>query len=280
MSDSNIDMSWAEDARDRILSPEKIRNLTINRSDGPYWSYTLNIGIGGCKQCVYCYNRHRTWYQKPMRAYRYNLEKFDKHLARFSPIEDAEKCKMGDTDHFIMMTSQGDLFHPVLRATAVRVLSQISFHGNVGDHLRVTTKRLEFDRIGYDGSYLPKNALYGVTLTTLDEAISKKLQPGASVPEELFGQLWFADTMGLDIWVSSEPMLKGANLYEMASYFEPPGCDLPKEWWVGRLNYGGDAQEYALSDEEILRQFQIARDCFPDIDWRIKHDVKGWTEVV
>jgi hypothetical protein len=215
-----------------------------------------------------------------MRAHRYNLEKFDEHLARFSPVDDAEKCKMGETEHFIMMTSQGDLFHPVLRATAVRVLSQISFHDNVGDHLRVTTKRLEFDKLGYDGSYLPSGALYGVTLTTLDEGISKKLQPGASLPEELFDHLWFADSMGLKIWVSSEPMLEGADLHEMASYFEPTGCNLPKEWWVGRLNYGGTAQKHALSDEEILRQFEIARESFPAIRWRIKHDVTGWTEVV
>jgi hypothetical protein len=203
----------------------------------------------------------------------YSLDGFEKHLEKFRPIPTAGTCKMTETNWWIMASSQGDIFHPLLRETGVQVLELIAKNPHVGDHLRVCTKRLEFDREEYNERSLPMGAIYGITLTTLSEEVSRICQPQASIPQELISHLYYADLLGLRTWVSSEPMIKGMDLLQAATKMEELGV-IPTEWWPGHLNYGGEAQDYALSDKEIVCQFEEAKETFPDINWQLKTDVE------
>ena len=72
-------------------------------------------------------------------------------------------------------------------------------------------------------------------------------------------------------------MFYGMNLHHAATYLEDRSC-IPEEWWVGHLNIRGKVPDFvkdaALSDKEIVRQFEEARESFPDIMWYLKDDVK------
>jgi hypothetical protein len=72
-------------------------------------------------------------------------------------------------------------------------------------------------------------------------------------------------------------MFIGMDLHKLASELDDYCC-LPWEWWVGHLNIRGKIPQFvkdaALSDQEIVCQFEEASESFPDVIWYLKTDVE------
>ena len=250
--------------------------VSLKKSLGPFWRWTINLGVGNCEVgCVYCYNRRWEWADKKWVS-KTDLSLFRKQVSKF--VWEPGECKQYSGNWDIMMSSTGDPFSDSNIRTATEVLRLVS-RADVGRHLRVLSKVYnEFGAEVLENS-VPQDALYGVTITTLNNEIEQILQPGASSHSELVKMIGKMMESGLKTWISSEPMFVGMNLYELASYIEDTYGSLPTEWWVGRLNIRGDtptiARTFRMDDRKIVQKFSYARDSFPDIAWFLKKEVVG-----
>lgn len=74
---------------------------------------------------------------------------------------------------------------------------------------------------------------FGVTLTCLDRDDSLKWEPGAALPEERIESLREAHRMGIETWVSCEPVLFPEQTLELIKLTH----SFVDEYKLGRLNY-------------------------------------------
>ncbi len=74
---------------------------------------------------------------------------------------------------------------------------------------------------------------FGVTLTCLSDADSRKWEPGAAMPSERINNLSRAENLGIPTWVSLEPVLNPAVSLALIE----ATCDFVDHYKLGRLNY-------------------------------------------
>jgi len=254
--------------------------VKIIPSKGPFWRWNLNFAVGKCPgDCLYCYNKRWPWAHQDFRV-KDDLIKLDSQCGIFQWKPGG--CKQYNGQWDIMMSSSHDPLCPAVQDIADKILIGISDYPEVLNHLRVLSK---FWGQGFLVHDLPSGPLYGATITTLDNDVSRQLQPNATIPSwegkhvrttNLLDVLACVHGFVGNIWVSSEPMFQGMNLYNAADYLENWG-GLPIEWWVGRLNHENTVpeicREAALPDVEIIRQFGEAIESFPGINWHLKAEV-------
>jgi len=85
----------------------------------------------------------------------------------------------------------------------------------------------------------PSLSKYGTTLTFLDEAKSLEWEPGAAPPEERINALQKAKEIGVETWVSLEPVLDPQAVYSIIERTHT-FVDMFK---VGTWNYHEDAKK-------------------------------------
>ena len=260
--------------------------IELKKSKGPFWRWTLNYAVGKCPcGCLYCYCGRYDWANQPLRI-KNDFSKLERQLKRF--IWAPGDCAMYNGQWDIMMSSSHDPFSPPALDTAAMIFTYLDspeHEKKVLPHLRVLSKCWGQ---GFYTHGLPKGPLYGATITTLDNEISSKIQPHATLPSwehtYLRGTNLRDEIVGLSsefsdqkTWISSEPMFKGMDLYQASRYLEDVGC-VPEEWWVGHLNIRGKVPDFvkdaALTDKEIMRQFNEVKESYTDTIWYLKDDVK------
>jgi len=87
-------------------------------------------------------------------------------------------------------------------------------------------------------------------LTLRDPELSKRWEPGASLPEERIKALYEAKMRGIRTWVSFEPVLYTEDVFELID----ATASFVDVYKVGTLNHA----------EKLPSQFRLL---LPDIDW-------------
>lgn len=244
----------------------------------PFWRWYINLGVGRCEVgCLYCYNNRWDWSKDDWTPKNFDMT-IEKHFANFK--WEPGKCKQYQGQHDIMMCSVGDPFAEMNRETSLDILDLARHYPEVGDHLRVLSKLNGYYQVdGYSDRRPNKKTMFGATIVTLDEKIKDITMPNSAPLIDVLGcYLYAAQRNGNPIFLSCEPMLNGMDLIELMELLsEHDNLDLT-ELWVGHLNYGFGCEEYAMSDEEIVKQVRILTESY-NLKVYLKKEVKGSDEL-
>ena len=251
--------------------------IKIKKTKGgaPFWRHYINIGVGDCEVgCLFCYNRRWDWSKKEWRCY--DLEQ-SKTEQRFSSFQwEPGKCKQYEGPHDIIMCSVGDPFAEMNRNITSFILDLAAKNPQVGDHLRVLSKLDGSCEVRGISSRIPsRNTMFGASVCTLDETIKKITMPNSADLMDVFGGYLYAATYEHNpTFISCEPMLKGMDLSKLMEQLNENEVEELDELWVGRLNYGFGCEEYAMPDNEIIKQVELLVDSY-DVKVYVKREVKG-----
>ena len=236
------------------------------RPGGEYAELGLNL-YGGCSHnCVYCYNkredRPQGRYDRPTKkASLQNIQSdlmilqgaHDKRLVHISFVGDPYDMSRRDEDRSsgILKFLGGNSCSDSYTRSAIKTFRSYDHPFQIltkGGMLAVK----DFNLYGPDD-------WFGVTLTFDNDADSKKWEPGAALPADRIAALKEAHDLGIQTWVSLEPVIDPAqtlNLIEMTYEF----VDL---FWVGKLNRHPNAT-WAPAPE------------WPSVDWaKFRGDVEA-----
>lgn len=161
--------------------------------------YTLNLYRGCSHGCVYCDSRSEC----------YRVESFDEVRAKDSAIDLLEK-ELGSkrSKGIVGMGAMSDPYNPMesryeLTAKAIEAI------GRNGFGLTVTTKsaliQRDIDRLKAVANYSP--VLCKITLTSVDEALCRKIEPRVSTPLERLDAVARLSDSGLMTGVLMMPVL-------------------------------------------------------------------------
>jgi hypothetical protein len=255
------------------LPPPKTPDyIKLVSSFGPFWRWKINLGVGKCEvECEFCYNLRWDWAKQEWVCRPYNEKALRNQFSNFEWVPGESKQYIGQ--HDIMMCTTGDPFAPMNRMVAYDILEMAAEYPQVGDHLRVLTKQAVFGDYGW--RVLPQKALYGASICTLDEKISKEVMPNASTPSELLWHLYIASKMHMETFISAEPMLIGMDLCDLMEMVYPENeIESLKEIFIGPMNHGFGRPEFAMSDADIIEQVRKLIE-FYNIKVYVKKETKG-----
>ena len=239
--------------------------------------YALNH-VSGCRHgCAYCYafkmarrfgkvDTRDEWARpRLIRNYRELLER-DLKVTRQDPVRRVFMCFM--TDPFPWNPNEGKRL-AAIEAASIDIIQTLNEHDIP---VTVLTK-----------GHLPWQSLkglhpdneYGITLTTFDESMARKFEPGAAPPQVRHTLLHVLARSGCKTWISIEPF----GLVHPNFNFAPKAhsglegilhaCDFARRIVFGRANYCGDAYKNPAWYREcsgIVKRFCESR----DIDFIIK----------
>ncbi len=237
----------------------------------PFWRWYINQGKGKCEVgCLFCYNHRWPWAKDEWKTH----ELTEGTVSNFRHFKwEPGKCKQYEGLHDIMMSSVGDPFAKANDFYTSYLFGLAASNPEVGNHLRVLSKLNGFDN--FIKSNVPSGAMFGSTICTLDEKIKNITMPNsASIIDALGHYLFSASNNGNPVFLSCEPMLKRMDLCELMELLNQHEVYDPTEIWVGKLNYGFGCEQYAMSDEDIIKQVQLLFDSY-DIKIYLKREVKG-----
>ncbi|MFC1901061.1 radical SAM protein [Chloroflexota bacterium] len=164
-----------------------------------YSSLAINLYRGCSHRCEYCYA------PATLRISKQNFYKPAPRDSILSRIEkDAQKLSFSDDKSPVLLCFTCDPYQPIddkyqLTRKAIQILH--SYQLNV---MLLTKGGHRAER---DFDLLTPNDWFGVTLTNLDDYLSKQWEPGASSPQERIDSLYNAHDRGIRTWVSLEPVL-------------------------------------------------------------------------
>lgn len=192
---------------------------------GEYGDYAINIYTGCTHGCTYCFavKMAKRW------------GKDFTHVEPRKGIVDAVKRQLESDNDFSLVNafgSEGKLIHlcftcdpyPAgIDTTSTReVIRAIKRSGN---YVQILTKAgKEATR---DLDLLDEHDWFGVTITGACEQ-----EPGAAHPDERLEALGQAKFMGINTWVSCEPVLDDVPIYALIRY-----CDFIDKYKIGKLNH-------------------------------------------
>ncbi len=201
----------------------------VKPGDGVYeWAdFSYNIGTGCSNGCRYCYACGIT----------IEMAKKDGKIFKRSdwPHDRVKtwKAKIHQSvDGLVMFPSMHDIT-PTYLPTYISALRNIL---NAGNPVVIVTKpRLEcIDAICEQFQGYRDKLLFRMTITSLDEGLSRLWEPGAPLPEERLTALRLAFESGFHTSVSVEPMIDSADrtveLYEAVLPY------LTEDIWIGKMN--------------------------------------------
>jgi DNA repair photolyase len=163
--------------------------------------------------------------------------------------KDAALYRQAGVTEQILIAFSTDPYHPAEHETATTrtVLEILSEHDQAFSILSKGGTRALRDR----DLFRPARDCYGVTLTGVDDRLSKKWEPDAPLPGDRLAALQAFHAAGIFTWVSIEPVVSvEASLQAIAATHE--FVDLYK---VGRMNYLNlpiDWRDFALRALDLL----------------------------
>uniref|UniRef100_A0A6M3LAX9 Putative radical SAM superfamily protein n=1 Tax=viral metagenome TaxID=1070528 RepID=A0A6M3LAX9_9ZZZZ len=222
------------------------KGLIIYESKGraqEYCPLALNLYRGCAHFCLYCYAPDATFM---------DTETFKKAVPRENIIEklkkDAPKAAADGATGNILLSFTSDCYQPIndihqLTRQAIIILHRHGFKVTIltkGGHRAIQ----DFDILGPGDQF-------ATTLTLLDEKQSLEWEPQAAIPVDRIETLRYAHDLGIETWVSLEPVIDPEVTLEIIRQTHT-FVDLFK---VGKLNYSEKLPEPYRSQVK-------------DIDWR------------
>lgn len=143
-----------------------------------------------------------------------------------------------------------DEYHQLTRQT-IRILHQ--------HNLNVTILTKGGKRAERDFDLLTDQDRVGVTLTSLDDDVSIRWEPGAALPKERINSLQRAHEKGIKTWVSLEPVLYPETTVEIIRRT----YHFVDEFKVGTLNYHPHAKNidwprFAVDVQQLLNSLKCS----------------------
>ncbi len=197
-----------------------------------YAAHAANLYQGCPFGCIYCYAP--LMLKKPRETFHTNVQARKDVLAKLA----ADLRRLERLDRLperIHLCFTCDPYPPIEEELGVTRAAIEMFHAyNIG--VDILTKAGKLAR--RDIPILTENDSFGVTLTTLDDAIAAEREPGAARPNKRIGNLQVARDRGVKTWVSLEPIFDPAEAIDVINRTHP-FADVYK---VGRLNYRPEAK--------------------------------------
>jgi DNA repair photolyase len=228
---------------------------------GEYAQLAVNVYSGCSHRCVYCYSPAFT-HTTP--------QKFNQPKPRSDILEkitqDAVLLQKEHEVKPVLLCFTCDPYQPIddyyqLSRQAIQVLH--SYNLNV----IILTKGGQ--RAERDFDLLTNEDRFGVTLTNLDDKLSRQWEPGAALPGERISSLCRAHEKGIKTWVSLEPVLYPDAALEIIRITH----GFVDEFKVGTLNYHHhsksiDWHKFAIEVQQLLTESHC--------NYYLKEDLRKW----
>ena len=228
-----------------------------------YCGLACNLYKGCGHGCVYCYAPSAT------RTTREDFENADSRkdiLERLAVDAAKMSSPMLPDGRSVLISFTSDAYQPIDEKLGI-TRKAIGILHNAGFKVTILTKgghraERDFDLMGSDDTY-------AASLTLLDDTESLKWEPGAALPDDRIQTLEKAKKLGLQTWVSLEPVIDPEAVYEIIERTHS-FVDMFK---VGVLNYHPHAKtidwaRFAVNVVEVLESF--------DCQYYIKEDLRKW----
>jgi len=175
--------------------------LSHSKAPDPWFGiqYTMNLYRGCQHQCIYCDSRSEC----------YQIENFNDILVKVNALELLKKeLPSKRVKGTIGTGSMNDPYAPVekqyqLTRGALKLLVEYGFPVHVLTKSALVTRDVDlFNQIGQDSQ-----ALVSFTITTCDDALGKKLEPGAALVSERLAAMQYLAERGIKVGVLLMPVL-------------------------------------------------------------------------
>jgi DNA repair photolyase len=182
--------------------------------------------------CTYCFNRKTPWY-KPQ----------EKCLPRTDILEELDKqaAKMAGDSREILLCFTSDPYPmiPKIRSVTREALLIMEKY-----HLKAQILTKAGERSVVDFDILVRNNLkYGVSMTCVSEETRLEYEPFTAKYEGRKNALSFAKSMGIQTWVSLEPVLRTEETLWIIQDLLLRKRTQPDVWKLGRWNYDIEANK-------------------------------------
>ncbi len=218
---------------------------------GEYAPLAANPYRGCGHSCAYCYV---PLVLKMPRA-EFNAGAFPRPDFLLDIQKDARKYQAAGITEQVMLSFTTDPFHPGDNRLTRDVIKNLQHHG-----LAVCTLTKGGDRALRDlDLFRPERDAFASTLTSLNDAFSRKWEPGAALPSNRIATLRRFHDAGIFTWVSLEPTLDCDSSLQIVRETHE-FVDLYK---IGRVNYlpmtkTTDWRDYTLRMIDLCQQLDVA----------------------
>ncbi len=226
-----------------------------------YSRLAVNLYSGCSHACEYCYSP--AYIHVPGEEFRRPKPRKD-ILQKIS--RDADILKNQRETGPVLLCFTCDPYQPIdkdyqLSRQAIQVLHSF------GLNIMILTKGGLHARRDFD--LLTAKDWFGVTLTNLDNALSRKWEPGAALPDERIESIKIAHEKGIRTWVSLEPVLYPEVTLEIIRLTRA----FVDNFKVGTLNYHPHSQNidwhrFAKEAKSLLTELKC--------DYYLKDDLRKW----
>jgi hypothetical protein len=228
---------------------------------GEYAKLACNPYRGCGHQCAYCY------VPKVLKVDRAKFDAGAFPRPGFLDLlrKDARKYQACGITEQVMLSFTTDPYHPFDNRLTREVIAVLQEHG-----MGVCTLTKGGRRALRDIDLFRHNKdAFASTLTSLDDAFSRKWERGAALPGDRIATLKAFHEAGIFTWVSLEPTLDTASSLEIIEHTHG-FVDLYK---IGRANYlpmtaSTDWQDYTLRIVDLVQRLGVKH--------YIKHDLQGY----
>jgi DNA repair photolyase len=243
----------------------------VKPGDGVYeWAkFSYNIGTGCSNNCLYCYACGITieMARKDGRVFSRTDWPHDNVNPRKADIHQS-------VNDIVMFPSMHDI-NPTYLPTYISALRNIMKADNYV--VIVTKPRLDCIRaICEQFQDYKERLLFRMTITSLNEELSRFWEPGAPLPEERLEALQLAYESGYQTSVSVEPMIdsvdRTVDLYQSVVPY------LTEDIWFGKMNDIGS--RVAMDSQEVRDAVRVIREQQSDANiHRLYQQLKGADKV-
>jgi len=197
---------------------------------GEYAPLATNPFKGCGHGCKYCYVPNATHIDRAL----FNegaVFRGNDYLRRLDRDIDRHRHLSGGPNEQIFITFSSDPFHPgggLIETTGV-VMEKLRLGGLAYCTLSKGGERA----LPFLNVYRPERDAYAATLTTLDDAFSRKWEPKAALPRDRIATLSRFHEAGIFTWVSLEPTLDVQASLDIVA----ETCSFVDLYKIGRANY-------------------------------------------
>jgi DNA repair photolyase len=173
----------------------------LGESRLPGYDYCLNPYIGCSHACIYCYARSYALRRGRSEKWGSYVD-VKKNIVEVLEKEVKRKLKRG----VVGISTLTDAYQPIestrcLTKRCLKLLLENGFHVAIQTKSDLVLRDLEL-MVGYSNEIS-----IGVTITTLDKELARKIEPGASDPERRIEILSRASSAGLGTWIFIGPIM-------------------------------------------------------------------------
>ena len=206
-----LDTTYTRDSAKSIIAHNDSPDIPFNNSINPY---------RGCEHgCIYCFARPTHAYLGLSPGLDFESRIFVKEDA--AALLRAELSKPGYTCETIALGANTDPYQPIERTLEItrRVLEVLrEFRHPVGIVTKSALVQRDIDILAEMAR--DRLAMVSVSITTLDRALARKMEPRAATPERRLETIAALSAAGIPVSVLTSPMIPALNDMEMERLLE------------------------------------------------------------